>query len=157
MEKESSNKLLIGIIIFLILVVVGGTIGVVWYIAKPDVVPQKKIEQAQNSADETLAQIGPLYPIAPITVNLRNPDGKDIYLKATFSLELNDKELSHELDAKNAVIRDEIIRILSSKTVNDVSFDMGKAKITQAIKDKINSMLSDGQIRNVYIVSFIIQ
>ncbi len=162
MAQNSSNKILIIIIVFLLLILIGGGSGVFWYMQKDDTnaktnttsTPQEK---QVNPADETLAEVGPLYPLAPITVNLKTTDGKDVYLKATLSLELNSKLLKNELDAKNAVIRDEIILILSNYTQVDVFSDRGKREICEHIKEKLNSMLHDGQIRNVYIVSFIIQ
>jgi len=159
-EKNSSNKLLIGIIVFLILLIIGGAGAAFWYITKPTDKPEQTQTAKQTntkSADETLAQIGPLYPLKPITVNLENPDGKDVYLKATFSLELSSKVLSNELDAKNAVIRDEIIRILSAKTTADIDSELEKDRLCMQIKNSLNAMLTDGQIRNVYIVSLIIQ
>ena len=160
MQKNSSNKILISIIVFLILLIVGGGGALFWYITKAP----NKSEQLQtsehksvNSEDESLSEIGPLYPLAPITVNLENQDEKVIYLKVTFSLELSSKLLSNELDAKNAVIRDEIIRILSSKTLLDIDSEVEKDKLCRDIKKSLNSMLEDGQIKNVYIVSFIVQ
>jgi len=160
MSKNSSNKILIGIIVFLILLLIGGGGAVFWYITKAP----NKSEQLQrskhksvNSEDESLSEIGPLYPLTSITVNLKNQDEKDVYLKTTMSLELSGKLLSNELDAKNAVIRDEIIRILSSKTLLDIDSEMEKDKLCMEIKKSLNGMLTDGRIKNVYIVDFIIQ
>jgi len=160
MSQNSSNKILIGIIIFLILLLIGGGATAFWYITKaPNKSEQMQTNKQQNanSKDESLAEIGPLYPLEPITVNLRNPDEKDIYLKITLSLELSAKLLSNELNAKNAVIRDEIIRILSSKTLLDIDSEVEKDKLCVEIKKSLNSMLTDGKIKNVYIVNFIIQ
>ncbi len=160
MAQNGSNKILIIIIVFLLLILIAGGAGFFWYMQKDDMntnttsAPQEK---KISAADETLAEVGPLYPLAPITVNLKTTDGKDVYLKATLSLELDSKLLENELDAKNAVIRDELILILSNYTQVDVASDNGKAEICARIKEKLNSMLHDGQIRNVYIVSFIIQ
>jgi len=153
-----SNKLLISIIIFLILLVIGGAAGIIWYLTQ-DATPQtaQQVSKKVDPAHETLAQIGPLYPLEPFTVNLKNPEGKDIYLNITLSLELDDKLLANELDAKNAVIRDHIILILSSKTMAEIESDLGKRKMCQEIKTDLNTLLSDGQIRNVYIVNFIVQ
>jgi len=157
-QKNSSNKLLIGIIVFLILLIIGGGGALFWYVTKsPTQTKQLQTKQQENSEDETLAQIGPLYPLKPITVNLENPDGKDVYLKATFSLELSSKLLANELDAKNAVIRDEIIRILSAKTTAGIDSELEKDKLCMEIKKSLNAILTDGQIKNVYIVNLIIQ
>lgn len=160
MQKDSSNKILISIIVFLILLLLGGGGAAFWYITKTPDTPVKVQTTQQkkvNSADETLTQIGPLYPLKPITVNLETQDEKDVYLKTTLSLELSSKELSNELDAKNDVIRDDIIRILSSKTLEEIDSEVEKDKLCTQIKESLNAMLTDGRIRNVYIVEFIIQ
>jgi len=160
MQKNSSNKVLISIIVFLVLLLIGGGGAAFWYITKaPNKSEQLQTDKTKNvnSEDESLSEIGPLYPLTPITVNLENPDEKDIYLKITLSLELSSKPLSNELDAKNAVIRDEIIRILSSKTLLDIDSEVEKDRLCVEIKKSLNSMLTDGRIKNVYIVDFIIQ
>lgn len=157
MAQNGSNKILIIVIVFLLLILLGGGAGFFWYMQKDDAKAATPQEKKINPADETLAEIGPLYPLAPITVNLKTNGNKDVYLKATLSLELDSKLLKNELDAKNAVIRDEIILILSNYTQVAVFSDIGKRAICKQIKEKLNSMLQDGQIRNVYIVNFVIQ
>ena len=159
MQKNSSNKLLIGIIVFLILLIIGGGGTVFWYLTKTPSSSEaiQTSQQQAKSEDASLAEIGPLYPLTPITVNLKNKDEKDVYLKVTLSLELSSKLLANELDAKNAVIRDEIIRILSSKTPADIDSELEKDKLCNDIKTSLNTMLTDGQIKNVYIVNMVIQ
>jgi len=160
MGKNDSNKILISIIIFLILLIIGGGGTAFWYIIKtPNKSEPIKTSQKQdaNTEDESLSEIGPLYPLKPITVNFKNQDEKDVYLKVTLSLELSSKILSPELDAKNAVVRDKIIRILSSKTPADIDSEFEKDKICNEIKASLNAILTDGQIKNVYIVSCVIQ
>ncbi len=154
-----SKKFLIVIIILLVLTLIGGVIATLLFMNQQNEMKNENIgvEKQVSPEDESLSKIGPLYPLTPITVNLKTIDGKDAYLTATLSLELNDKLLLNELNDKNAVIRDEIILILSNKTPAEVSSELGKQKICDAIKNKINSMLSDGEIKNVYIVKFIIQ
>ena len=157
MAKNGSNKILITIVVILIITLLGGSAAAFWYLNKIDTAQTQLNRQEQNTTDETLAKIGPLYPLKPFTVNLRTASGKDVYLKATLTLELDDKLLSKELDAKNAVIRDNIIMILSNQTAQSITSDMGKSKICKKIKANLNSILTDGQIRNVYIVNFVIQ
>lgn len=157
MAKNGSNKTLITIIVILIITLLGASAAAFWYLNKIDTTQTQVNRQEQNTTDETLAKIGPLYPLKPFTVNLRTASAKDVYLKATLTLELDDKLLSKELDAKNAVIRDNIIMILSNQTAQSITSDMGKSKICKKIKANLNSILTDGQIRNVYIVNFVIQ
>lgn len=154
------NKILISILVLVILLLIGGGGAAFWYMTKtPNISKQMQTKKQKNvnSADANLAEIGPLYPLEPITVNFTTPDKKDVTLKVTVSLELSSKLLSNELDAQNSVIRDEIIGILSSKALAGIDSKMEKDKLCNDIKTSLNSMLTDGQIKNVYIVNFIIQ
>ena len=90
------------------------------------------------------------------TVNLKSDAGRR-YLKATISLELEGDELSMELDAKTPVLRDRIIRILSSKTLEEISSKKGKAKVSAQLIDTLNAMISDGEVRGIYFTEFVIQ
>jgi len=167
-KEESTNKLLIALISLLILIIIGGAAGFIYYINQEETAEVIKQEQKQSQTVnevqqeasqqvETLAEVGPLYPLEPFTVNLQSSNTNDVYLKITLSLELSNKELSKELDAKIAVIRNNIILVLSNKSVTDLSSDAGKAALCDEIKEQLNPLLDDGEIKNVYIVSFIIQ
>ena len=173
-EEKSSNKLLlIIIIVVLLLIVILG--GVAAYLLISDEeedsasggAPQAQVQaaaqpkkrsysQAALEQSRKLSQIGVLYPLDTFTVNLKSDNGRR-YLKVTMDLELSGQELTAELDNKTAVIRDRIIRILTSKTLEEVSSRKGKDKLTQQIKESLNSMLDDGEILGVYFTEFVIQ
>lgn len=175
-EGKSSNKLLlIIIIVVLLLIVILG--GVAAYLllgsdeeedtqttktpaakvqTAPTQQPQRSYSPAAMEQSRKLSQIGVLYPLDTFTVNLKSDNGRR-YLKVTMDLELSGQELTAELDNKTAVIRDRIIRILTSKTLEEVSSRKGKDKLTQQIKDALNAMLDDGQILGVYFTEFVIQ
>ena len=171
--KKSKNLLIIVIIVILLLIVIGG--GVIAYLLLND--DEKEAQAAQQQAapppqekaattktksssddlvSRKLSEIGTLYPLDTFTINLKSDAGRR-YLKATISLELNGPELSVELDAKKAVLRDRIIRILTSKTLEEISSIKGKQKVSDQIVDVLNSMLADGSIKSIYFTEFVIQ
>jgi flagellar FliL protein len=169
-EKKSSNLLMIIIIVVLLLIIIIG--AVLFFLlagdeeedvaqapqVKEKTVAKQKTRGASAVLDNTrqLNEIGILYPLDTFTVNLKSDSGRR-YLKVTLSLELEGEELSLELDAKTAVLRDRIIRILSSKTLEEISSKKGKQKVSQQIMDTLNSMISDGQIKGIYFTEFVIQ
>jgi len=170
-EKKSSNLLMIIIIVVLILIIIIGAVVAVLLMSDDEstnstTAPQAKektiSKQSSGSHTSTLEQvekldqIGILYPLDTFTVNLKSDNGRR-YLKVTMSLELEGEELAKELDAKTAVLRDRIIRILSSKTLEEISSKKGKQKVTEQIVDTLNAMLTDGHIKNVYFTEFVIQ
>jgi len=167
--KKSNNMLMIIIIVVLVLIIIIGGVAAFLLMGNDEesadkTAPQTKEKPAQTKKkpvsvlDDTrpLSEIGVLYPLDTFTVNLKSDSGRR-YLKVTLSLELSGEELSIELDAKTAVLRDRIIRILSSKTLEEISSKKGKQKVSQQIMDTLNSMISDGTIKGIYFTEFVIQ
>jgi len=172
-EKKGKNTLMIIIIAVLVLIIIGGGLTAVLLMGDDEeqVQPQQQMApQTQevrksgrssrgggNTMDSRkLSDIGILYPLDTFTVNLKSDQGRR-YLKATISLELNGEELSLELDNKSPVIRDRIIRILSSKTLEEISSKKGKQKVSDQIVDTMNSMIVDGSVKGIYFTEFVIQ
>ena len=174
-DKKSSNMLMIIIIVVLILIIIGGAVVALLLMGDDEQTQMQPMQQqmapqeaAMGSSSRQsrkapelldsrpLSDIGILYPLDGFTVNLKSDQGRR-YLKATMSLELNGEELSLELDAKAPVIRDRVIRILTSKTLEEVSSKKGKQKVSEQIMDTLNSMIKDGSIRGIYFTEFVIQ
>jgi len=170
-EKKSSNMLMIVIISVLILIIVVGAVLAVVLMSSDEsnnVQSQAPMSQDRVSPVRTkrspsviensrrLSEIGILYPLDTFTVNLKSDSGRR-YLKATISLELSGEELSLELDAKAPVIRDRVIRILTSKTLEEISSKKGKQKVSDQIMDTLNAIISDGNIQGIYFTEFVIQ
>jgi len=170
-EKKSGNMLMIIIIVVLILIIlIGAVVGILLMGDDEEVAstpaPQtkeKSVSKSRSSSSSSnmdnsrqLSEIGILYPLDTFTVNLKSDAGRR-YLKCTMSLELEGEELSLELDAKSPVLRDRIIRILTSKTLEEISSKKGKGKVSSQIMDTLNAMISDGEIKGIYFTEFVIQ
>ncbi|WRE90730.1 flagellar basal body-associated protein FliL [Helicobacter pylori] len=116
-----------------------------------------KNQEAKESNIQQYLVLGPLYAIdAPFAVNLVSQNGRR-YLKASISLELSNEKLLNEVKVKDTAIKDTIIEILSSKSVEEVVTNKGKNKLKDEIKSHLNSFLIDGFIKNVFFTDFIIQ
>nr|WP_321268505.1 flagellar basal body-associated protein FliL [uncultured Sulfurimonas sp.] len=168
-EKKSGNMLMIIIIVVLILIIIGGAVVAFLLMGNDDVavsqpapqVNEKSVSKSSRSSGDysdsrKLNDIGILYPLDTFTVNLKSDSGRR-YLKVTMSLELEGEELSLELDKKSPVLRDRVIRILTSKTLEEISSKKGKQKISDQIMDTLNAMISDGRIKGIYFTEFVVQ
>ena len=163
-EKEEksggSNKLLLIVIIVLLLVllIVGGLVAY-FLLSGNDNPDEQKADQQKVEKKKKVSQMtemGPIYPLDKFIVNLLSNNSAR-YLKCKMDLELDSPELQQEVDKKLPAIRDLIIRILSSKTVEEIQTAKGKEKLKEEIKRKINAMLTTGEIKNVYFTDFVIQ
>ncbi len=169
-EKKSNMLMIIIIVVLILIILIGAAVGILLMGDDEEtetlVAPQAKEKSVSKSKRNTsrsdfddsrqLSEIGILYPLDTFTVNLKSDAGRR-YLKVTMSLELEGEELSLELDAKSPVIRDRVIRILTSKTLEEISSKKGKQKVSTQIMDTLNAMIADGTIRGIYFTEFVIQ
>jgi flagellar FliL protein len=159
-EKKSSNLVLIIIIVALVLVLL--IVGAVFALLSGGDDDRGYEEQSSSSKKERPAKsmdsmkVGPMFPLDSFTVNLLSDSGRR-YLKVQINLELDGNNVASELDSKTAVVRDIVIRLLSSKTLEEISTAKGKDTLKEQIISQLNLRLRDGNIRNVYFTEFVVQ
>ncbi|OCX43247.1 flagellar basal body protein FliL [Campylobacter ornithocola] len=168
-KKKGGNTLVIIIVVFLFvfLLVIVGAIAYLMFSGNSEENPTPQTEENTQVAQtpkktnavaargSDYANIGVMYPLAPFTLNLLS-DGGSRYVKCTIQLEQNVETLTPELDKKVAIIRDIIIRTLTSKTFEEVSTTKGKERLKDELTGKINEVLTDGFIKNIYFTDFVV-
>ncbi len=169
-KKGGSNILLIIVVVMLFLILAGGA-AAAYFILNEDTeilddaqhAKQTQVVKAVGATTATASarstdysQIGPMYPMDQFIVNLYN-EGSSRYLKTTINFELSLAELSTEMDTKKPLIRDIVIKTLSAKTYEEISTIRGKESLKDEIAMKVNQVLSDGQVNNLFFTDFVIQ
>jgi len=167
-KKSSSLVLIIIIVILILLLVVGGLLAFLLMSGNDDATQaqtaQAQTEQVQSAAPKSAAgkrsndyiNMGPVYPLDQFIVNLLSESGSR-YLKTKVDLELSAETLTPEIDKKKPLIRDIIVSTLSSKTYEEVSTQKGKNRLKDEIVDRLNEVLADGHIKNIYFTDFVVQ
>lgn len=167
-KKKGSNSLVI-IIVILLFVLLLSIMGVIaWLISssgsdesevkeapKQEANSERPKNMAQNQRGSDFTNIGPMYTLDPFTLNLLSDSGSR-YVKCSIDLEQNSELLTPELDKKVPIIRDIIIRTLTAKTFEEVSTATGKERLKDELVGKINEILTDGFIKNVYFTDFVV-
>ena len=164
-KKSSGNMVLILIIVLLVVLLIGGGLAAFFLLSGDD---EEAVSQPQQTSQTTPVKrkakkrssdyltIGPMYPMDQFVVNLLSQSGGK-YLKVAFNIELDSEELAAELDSKKPLIRDIVIRSLSSKTFEEISTAKGKDRLKDEIVSNINDILADGQIKNIFFTDFVVQ
>lgn len=172
-KKKSGNMLLIIIIAVLVLVLVIG--GVIFALMSGNSDAEATTQHASSTheeapadgehdskpktsghGEESFSEIGIMFPLDIFTVNLLSESGRR-YLKVEMNLELEGEEMALELETKKPVLRDVIIRILSGKSLEEVSTVKGKESLKEEILADLNQRVKDGKIKNVYFTDFVVQ
>ena len=99
----------------------------------------------------------PMMAVDSFVVNLNEP-GQSRYLKIGFEFELASTSALETLTASKRVMRDEVLRYLSSLTVGDTLGTEAKEKIAAEILVRVNRMLGGGHLaQRIYYTEFVVQ
>jgi flagellar FliL protein len=107
--------------------------------------------------DAPKEELGTLYKFEKaIIVNLAETNAER-YLKVDVVFELDSPKLTKEIDARLPQLLDLLINILSNKTLDDISTTSGRNLLRQEMIDKINAILMEGRLKNIYFTEFVVQ
>lgn len=163
---KKKGKLLIIIIAVLAVVLIGGGAGAYLLLSKPASEKKAKADHGDEEAaadedDEEGEEDGaaPVYEkLETFTVNLADQES---YLQTEIQLMVADVKVQGKIKAHMPEVRDSLIRLLSSKTAEELAQPEGKAKLAEEVGKAVNDVLgvkkkSKG-VKKVLFAAFIIQ
>lgn len=147
-KKENKGNKLIVILLIITIVVVVGLATFFGYMML-----SKKSSDSTNqiTAKETIKTV----ELDEFIVNLSGGEGN--YVKVTISLGYTKSKVETEITDNKAIIRDAINKTIMGKKASDFKETGGLDKIQNQLKTSINSVLTKGQITNVYFSNIVIQ
>ena len=126
--------------------------------------PMKSQMPAEKTADEykiSESEFVGLHPeflfvVKDLIVNPAGTGGMR-YLLTSVGIEVTNEKAFAEIQSKEIIVNDILINILSNKTLEELS-DVSKRKdLRREIARKVDDILTQGKVRNVYFSKFIIQ
>lgn len=161
---KKKGKLLIIIIAVLAIVLIGGGVGAYLLLSKPATEKKAKADHGDEEAaadgeeDEGHDDTPPVYEkLETFTVNLADQES---YLQTEVQLLVADVKVQQKIKLHMPEIRDALIRLLSSKTAEELAQVEGKAKLATEVQKAVNDVLgvkkSKG-VKKVLFAAFIIQ
>lgn len=139
----NKNKILRTMIIILIVIALVGGIAI-YYV----------LQNGKNTKNPTIDDILKTSVDLPeITTNLAG----DSYIKISFKIQTDSKDAKNELTKRDFQVNNIIIEELSEKKAQDLQGKMGKLKLEDTLKSKINELMRDGKVVNVYITESLLQ
>jgi flagellar FliL protein len=146
-KKKSHLKLFI-IIGAAVAVAVGASVGLMVF------TNGNKTEA--HKTEKPIAGASVVQAFDPFIVNIY--DGQELrYLKLKVEVELSDEKAKSELTDRQAQIRDAILTILTTKTLQDVQYLQGKNQLKQEIMAALTKIVSSGKVRQVFFTDFVVQ
>ena len=157
-EEQPAGKFPLKWIIIGVVVLVlagGGYVGWTMLNPQPD---QTGADGGQAPDTEAVKEIevGAMFDMDPFVVNLNEAGGKR-YLKSKIEIEFVGEDVRKELTNRLPQLRDVILLHLSSKTLDEIRSVDGKIELKNALIKRVNQVLKQGKIRNLYFTQFVIQ
>lgn len=148
-KKGVSTKILIIVLTFFVILGASFTAYTLFFNKKTASTTASKTPIAQNVTSANT------YSLDECLVNLTDAGGKN-YLKVTVFVGYEGSKLAAELETKKPIIRDVVINILRSKSSSDFSSSKAE-KIKTQILNKVNPLLTKGQLDNIYFDDILVQ
>lgn len=153
-KRSPMMFIVIGVVVLLLIVII---VAILLLLGGEETQESITKRKQQAAKEVSAAKLGPVFAeMQQFIVNLADSSGRR-YLKTQMQLELSNKGVIEEVTNKLPLIRDVIIRILSSKTYESISTEAGKAKLKEELMGSINAKLIDGEVANIFFTKFVVQ
>ncbi|WP_298266781.1 flagellar basal body-associated protein FliL [Geobacter sp.] len=97
-----------------------------------------------------------VFAMEPFIVNIY--DGQEIrYLRTKIEFETAGPAAKADIEARQAPLRDAILVLLTTKTLQDVQDLQGKNQLRDEIMTAVNKILPPGKVTKVYFTDFVVQ
>lgn len=150
-QKRGGKFKLIIIFLLVLILSAGGFFGWNFFMKKSG--SSKEVEAKVEQKKE---EIKITYPLKSFIVNLMDISGRR-YLKVTMELETNSEQGKAEIEKNISRLRDTIIMILSNMSFNDIKTMEGKIELKKLLLIKINQIIGQNLVSNIYFTEFVVQ
>lgn len=139
-----NNKLLMIMLILLVAITLVGAIAVVV------VLKFTGQEDKPPTIDEVLEAS---VDVPEITTNLASDD----FIRISFKIQTDSKKAKEELEKRDFQVKNIIIEELSEKKADELKGKEGKTALEESLKEKINELMQEGKVEQVYITESLLQ
>lgn len=156
-KKGSMGTLLILLPVLLIGLAGGGWIAFSYYpeLARAAEILHPTAPEEEDSGTPEPIEYGQFKELQGLIINPTNSDGR--FLMLNIGLETAEPAVLEELDQKDIVVKDTILRLMSERTVQELGDITRRDTLKQVLIDALNGILNNGKIDRIYFTQYVIQ
>lgn len=153
-KKDKSLFALILVPLMLISAVGGGFLAYSQYPMLAEIAATINGEEAEE--EEAVIEFGEFLELTNIIVNPVDSEGRRL-LMLSVGMETADASTLEMVTAREMVVRDTIIKILGTRTVEELSNIDQRTALKDEIRLAVNEILSEGEISRMYFTQYVLQ
>ncbi|HHT9144429.1 MAG: flagellar basal body-associated FliL family protein [Candidatus Brocadiaceae bacterium] len=123
---------------------------------EPASASKKKEEKGKEGTEGAAKEESLIAPVETLIVNLSGSNGRR-YLRTKINLEAKDGDVKKLIETKSIQIKDRLISILSSKTLEEIDGLEAQENLRKEIKDAVDVVLKVEGVLQVYFTEFVVQ
>ena len=155
-EGNKKKLIIIGTAILVSLVCITG--GVAFYLNSTSEDTAHSPESEKGAVSSKKSGPPSIYSLEPFVVNIRDTtDIRYLKVKVEFEVVSEGKEVKAELDPYLPKVRDSILMLLTSKSLQDVQDIPGKNRLRQEIMSSACRIYPRGKVSQVFFTDFVVQ
>ncbi|WP_243386867.1 flagellar basal body-associated protein FliL [Bacillus kexueae] len=107
-------------------------------------------EKKEKTVDDVVAST---VEISELTTNLATGN----IVQLSMRIEANDKKGKEELEKRDFQVRDIVISVLANMKASELEGENGMKLFKEKVKNNVNGLMIEGEVKEIYITSFILQ
>jgi flagellar FliL protein len=109
-----------------------------------------------SGGDAESKKVGALSKLEGLVVNPAGSRGNR-YLAISVVFEMEAPKVKKEMEKKKVIIKDAVLRLLSERTVEELSDPERRDTLKKALREEANGILSKGEVDRLYFTEFVLQ
>ncbi|MCS3698885.1 flagellar FliL protein [Salinibacter ruber] len=110
----------------------------------------------ETSEEAESNKVGSLSRMKGLVVNPAGSRGNR-YLAISIVFEMEAPKVKKEMEAKKVIIKDAVLRLLSERTVEELSDPERRDNLKKSLREEANGILSKGEVDRLYFTEFVLQ
>ena len=101
-------------------------------------------------------EYGLFHEITNLVINPKDSDGRR-YLMVSIGLESKSPKTLEEMQAKEIVVRDKVLKLLGLMTVEELAAIENRNRIKEDLRQAVNELVHKGEIDRLYFTQYVLQ
>ena len=153
-KKDSSLFILILVPLMILSAVGGGFLAYSQYPMLTEIAAT--INGGEEEEEEEPLEFGEFMELSNIIVNPADSEGRRL-LMLSVGMETAEPSILETVTAREMVVRDTIIKILGTRTVDELANIQERTALKDEIRLAVNGILSEGEINRMYFTQYVLQ